>query len=338
MIKPRVKLRDIADYTGNSISTVSAALNGTGRISPEKARQIKQAADELGFKPNLAAQLLKNSEVDILGLVISDDLAKLTGHGVYSELQENFISECRAENIRTQFELNRSGGVPAMFSDGIAKGVIHAGIIHPALLDWLKNHPDYPFVAIEEPWQYCVRTDFISGVYKAVQYLAATGHRSIALFCGPPEYDITIQILEGFKRGCRDFGLEFNPQLLHHHGRAIKLVHNEECAAFVHKVFSGKNRPDAIISTGQGFSSVALYELPRMGFRVPEDVSLIGSCASWEAERLHPGLSSIERNTNQLTTAAIKILKQLTRGIEPEISRLLIPAEMVARKTTAPRF
>ena len=41
----RVKLRDIADYTGSAISTVSAALNGTGRVSPDKARQIREAAE-----------------------------------------------------------------------------------------------------------------------------------------------------------------------------------------------------------------------------------------------------------------------------------------------------
>ena len=107
----RVKLRDIADYTGTAISTVSAALNGTGRVSPDKAKQIRAAAEKLGFKPNLAAQLLKNHEVDIFGLIISDRLTRLTGHGVYSELQEKFLNECRAGKIRTQFELDRTGGL-----------------------------------------------------------------------------------------------------------------------------------------------------------------------------------------------------------------------------------
>ena len=45
----RVKLRDIADYTGTAISTVSAALNGTGRVSPDKAKQIREAAEKLGY-------------------------------------------------------------------------------------------------------------------------------------------------------------------------------------------------------------------------------------------------------------------------------------------------
>lgn len=313
----RVKLRDIADYTGTAISTVSAALNGTGRVSPDKAKQIREAAEKLGFKPNLAAQLLKNHEVDIFGLIISDRLTRLTGHGVYSELQEKFLNECRAGKIRTQFELDRTGGVPATFSDGIAKGVIHAGVISEPLRDWLERNPAYPFVSFEEPWKYCVRTDFETGVRKAVQYLAATGHHRIGLFCGPAQFDLSKQMEAGFREGCKEFGREIRPELIRRHSLAVGRDHFLECAQHVREFFSGPVKPDAIIAPGQGFCTVALYELPRLGVRVPEDVSLIGACSGWEAERVYPQLTSIERNIELLVANAMKMLRQLTRGIAP---------------------
>ena len=334
----RVKLRDIADYTGSAISTVSAALNGTGRVSPDKARQIREAAEKLGFKPNLAAQLLKNPEVDIFGLVISDRLTRLTGHGVYAELQEKFLNECRASNIRTQFELDRSDGVPAMFSDGIAKGVIHAGVISAPLREWLKSNRNYPFVSFEEPWEYCIRTDFETGVRKAVQYLAATGHQRIALFRGPEEYDLSRQMEAGFREGCREFGREIRPEWIRRHRPGIGREHFLECVKHVHAFFTGPEKPDAIIASGQGFCSVALYELPRMGIRIPEDVSLIGSCSGWEAERIYPQLTSIERNIDLLVAGAMKMLRQLTVGIRPENPNQLISADLVVRDTVTSRF
>lgn len=334
----RVKLRDIADYTGTAISTVSAALNGTGRVSPDKAKQIREAAEKLGFKPNLAAQLLKNHEVDIFGLIISDRLTRLTGHGVYSELQEKFLNECRAGKIRTQFELDRTGGVPATFSDGIAKGVIHAGVISEPLRDWLERNPAYPFVSFEEPWKYCVRTDFETGVRKAVQYLAATGHHRIGLFCGPAQFDLSKQMEAGFREGCKEFGREIQPELIRRHSLAVGRDHFLECAQHVREFFSGPVKPDAIIAPGQGFCTVALYELPRLGVRVPEDVSLIGACSGWEAERVYPQLTSIERNIEQLVANAMKMLRQLTRGIAPENPNQLIPADLVVRDTVVSRF
>ena len=338
MVKARVRLRDIADYTGSSISTVSAALNGTGRINPEKVRQIRLAAEKLGFKPNLAAQLLKSSNIDIFGLVISDIHDQLSSHNVYSDLLENFMLECQAQNIRTQFELDRSKGVPTMLSDSIAKGVLRSGVINPKLKEWLDKHPDFPFVAFEEPWKYCVRTDFANGIHKALQYLAATGHKRIALSLGPSEYDINKQMLSGFQAGCNDFGIAIKTKLIKHHSYATGMDHYRECAEIIHQFFSGQTKPQAIISTGRGFSAVAMYELPRMGFQIPEDVSLIGGCTGWQAEHTYPGLSSIERNIPQLISGALKILKQLTRKIEPNISQLLIPAEMVVRNTTIPRL
>ena len=334
----RVKLRDIADYTGTAISTVSAALNGTGRVSPDKAKQIREAAEKLGFKPNLAAQLLKNHEVDIFGLIISDRLTRLTGHGVYSELQEKFLNECRAGKIRTQFELDRTGGVPATFSDGIAKGVIHAGVISEPLRDWLERNPAYPFVSFEEPWKYCVRTDFETGVRKAVQYLAATGHHRIGLFCGPAQFDLSKQMEAGFREGCKEFGREIRPELIRRHSLAVGRDHFLECAQHVREFFSGPVKPDAIIAPGQGFCTVALYELPRLGVRVPEDVSLIGACSGWEAERVYPQLTSIERNIELLVANAMKMLRQLTRGIAPENPNQLIPADLVVRDTVVSRF
>lgn len=334
----RVKLKDIAEYTGCAVSTVSAALNGPGRGNPEKVRMIRRAAEQMGFRPNLAARLLKDNDVDIFGLVISADLERLAGHGVFSELQEKFLSECGANGIRTQFELDRTMTVPAMFSDGIAKGILHAGVICESLHDWLERNPHFPVVAFEESWKYCVKTDFKTGVYMAVQHLAATGHKRIGLFCGPEKYDTNAQMQEGFLKGCRDFGREFQPELIRHHAPLAGEAHYRECARHIHELFSGKNRPDAMIAGGQGFCAVAIYELPRIGLRVPEDVSLISACSTWEAERVYPRLTNIERNSNLLVLKALKILRQLSRSMIPEEPQALVPAELVLRNSVASRF
>ena len=180
--------------------------------------------------------------------------------------------------------------------------------------------------------------DFETGVRKAVQYLAATGHRRIGLFCGPAQFDLSKQMEAGFREGCKEFGREIRPELIRRHSLAVGRDHFLECAQHVREFFSGPVKPDAIIAPGQGFCTVALYELPRLGVRVPEDVSLIGACSGWEAERVYPQLTSIERNIELLVANAMKMLRQLTRGIAPENPNQLIPADLVVRDTVVSRF
>lgn len=69
MIKSRVSLKDIAQRVGVSMVTVSAALNGNGRVGSDLARKIREIAREMGYRPNAAAQILKSSPKD-LGLLI----------------------------------------------------------------------------------------------------------------------------------------------------------------------------------------------------------------------------------------------------------------------------
>ncbi len=57
----QVRLKDVAEVTGFSLSTVSDALRGHGRISPATRKKISAAAKELGYRPNLAATFLASA-------------------------------------------------------------------------------------------------------------------------------------------------------------------------------------------------------------------------------------------------------------------------------------
>lgn len=83
-----IKLADIAKETGFSISTISSALSGRGRVAPKTAAAIRKAAEALGYRGNAAAALLaaqkqqnrnKNSQMKIAWIAPHPMRASLEG-------------------------------------------------------------------------------------------------------------------------------------------------------------------------------------------------------------------------------------------------------------------
>lgn len=67
-----VTIRDVAKHAGISVSTVSRALNNSGRIAPSTKAKVQQAAQELGYIPDSRAQAMRSSRTKTIGLLVPD--------------------------------------------------------------------------------------------------------------------------------------------------------------------------------------------------------------------------------------------------------------------------
>ena len=56
----RPTIRDVAERAGVSKSLVSLVMRGEPMVREDKRRRVQQAADELGYRMNLAARSLSN--------------------------------------------------------------------------------------------------------------------------------------------------------------------------------------------------------------------------------------------------------------------------------------
>jgi LacI family transcriptional regulator len=68
----RVTIRDVADDTGLSISTVSRALTGARAVNPASANKVLESASRLGYRPDSIGRSLRTQQTHTLGLVIPD--------------------------------------------------------------------------------------------------------------------------------------------------------------------------------------------------------------------------------------------------------------------------
>lgn len=104
-----VTIKTIAEKSGLSIAAVSKALNGRPGISLEKAEQVRQLAQELGYSPNAAAQMLKTNRSHNIGILFQNRLA----HEFFSQVLEAIrdTAEARGYDITLLRGLIRPRGL-----------------------------------------------------------------------------------------------------------------------------------------------------------------------------------------------------------------------------------
>ena len=138
-----VKLKDIAERTGVTISTVSAALNGRGNMSSETRERLIETARQMGYAPNQAARLLRNKPAVDVALVINDSRHNLRLSGTYLVHISEFLDYCRERDFSQRIEFftdgERDTAIPETMRDRVARGIIHVGFVTPGLKRFLEE-------------------------------------------------------------------------------------------------------------------------------------------------------------------------------------------------------
>src|SRR5919202_4833602 len=119
----RPTLADLAREAGTSPSTASRALSGRGYVSRDMRTKLLDAADRLGYVPNLSARNLKQRTSCVVGVVVSD-----LGNQFYAQLAAGIEQTLReagyqmvllGDNSETAAELDGARTFVAMRAPGV---------------------------------------------------------------------------------------------------------------------------------------------------------------------------------------------------------------------------
>ena len=341
MQKNQVRLKDIAEASNVALTTVSAALSGTGRVSEKMRAKILEIARKMNYEPNAAARLLKQKKTDDIGFVVSDDYDTIAGSGFLLPMLVKFVCLCGEKNIRCQVEFfnpkQNPGKLPALMTNGLAGGILHCGYVCPAVRDFMKKNPSYPLVSIEEKSLYSVCSNTEKGAYDAIRNLAAMGHRRFGALLGPDRFHIHAAALHGFRRAVEDFDLDpgKNEEWI------SRFDVQPDCDAlkfgirFGEELFSKKIRPSVLLVGDVRFARGIIYAALRKGFSVPEDLSIMMLYGSQtELEQTYPALSSVSRDLNGIFVHAFRLLRVLMDGKTPSEREIYVPPELSMMDST----
>ena len=94
-----ITIYDIAKECGCSSATVSKVFNRTGNISEKKRREVLEAAERLGYVPNVAARSLVRQRSNMVGVLLFIDESLGLRHGLFAEILNRFRAEMEKHNF-----------------------------------------------------------------------------------------------------------------------------------------------------------------------------------------------------------------------------------------------
>ena len=326
----RIKVRDVAREAGVSVATVSRVTSGSPAVSPATRERILRIIKELGYAPDPFGKALNAGGTNTVGAVIPT-----VNHAIFAAFLESLEAElgrngyslviATSENDRT-VELARARSLLEMG----AKALIVSGLDHEPELAELARRFGTPVVgtslynpAAEFP---TIGYDNAGLARDAMQYLIGLGHANIALFHGPAAGNdrtrLRIKGAEGLGQGLALRNVE--TELSVKGGvRAVK------------RILTWKVPPTAILCLSDVLALGAMFELQRIGLRVPEDISVMGfDNISW-TEQIHPPLTCMNLPVAEMgRLSASAICEYLSKGTP--IESVQLSGELMPRRSTRP--
>lgn len=331
---------DISKKTGYSIATISKVLNNYHGVS-EKAKQvINQAIEETGYTPSHYARTLATQRSWLIGVLFSEEKGLGIVHPHFNKILQSFQYHIGKYGYDTIF-LNDTYGDKKMSlldkckSRGV-DGVIIAGSIrfNEAIQSILES--DIPKVSVETvyPNVRTIISDNRMGTMQALEHLYLLGHRKIAHIASNLQGSMSAkERYDTYMEFMKKKGLEIKPEFIVEANK-----YNEESGEkAVQQLLSQcwEDMPTAIFAAYDEYVAAAMEIFTSQGFRIPEDISIVGFDDLPLCEYVKPSITTIHQNRDIIGQEAARILSSLIAGeelTEPDI--LKIPTKLVVRQTT----
>lgn len=328
-------INDVAKKAGVSKSSVSRVLNNNYEYMAEDTKKkILKAMEELNFVPNRVAQSLKKKTTKTIGIILSD-----ISNPFWSEVLKGVQLECT--NHGYSLMVSSSSENPEMEEENILNlknRQVDGIIVNTAgqnfnLFTKLINEK-YPIVFLDRfPQKMNVDTvtvNNILGASRSIQYLINQGHKRIGIISYPiKNKSPRIDRLEGYKQTLEKNGISVDEEL-------IKICDQENGSGVIatKELLSLKNKPTAIFSTNTILNLEALIGIKESGFRIPEEISLIGYDDYPWVPLLDPPLSTVAQPAFEMGVKAANLLIQKIKSEKRDAPKIIqLDPELIIRKS-----
>lgn len=335
----RITIADVARGAGVSTGTVSRVLNQRGgdiKISEETRKLVLETASRLGYSPNPFASALRTQRTGVIGVIVRD-----IGDPFLSMMLREIQKVTRLLGVNllfghAEYDLEIVGRHLAFMHSHWFDGLLLLGDIpgdQAVISELFKSNT--PFVAVacgEQSTFPSVNVDEAEGVRLAFDYLYGLGHRQIA-FIGNLEHGGIKERLVHFQRLLVENNLFWSDDYVRKCGnsRAAAL----SCAQYL---LGLPNPPTAIFCATDLAALGAMNGALRLGWRVPENVSIIGFDDVEGTADTFPALTTIRQPVGDMASQAVRLLMRLIERetLEEEENRVVVQPQLMVRQSCAP--
>jgi DNA-binding LacI/PurR family transcriptional regulator len=317
---------DVARAAGVSQSTVSLVLSGksAGRISAKTEEAVRRAAEELGYRPNVAARALRTGSARAVGLVVTDVTHPFFGRTMRGAQQ----AASRAGYTVALVDVPGDDSQPVeVLRAGPVDGFLYFSVEPPA-----RRPPGEQLVVIEAapegiPW---VRLDTEGGTDAAMAHLLELGHERIGRVGSDRPFPTFELRRERWRAALEGAGLEAGDDLF-----AGSRFSFEDAARAAGTLMDAKRPPTAYYCDDDLLAGGVYLAARERGLKIPDDLSVVGFDDLAFARVLDPPMTTVWADAEQLGATAFETLAETMAGAEAPPGRVL-PVELVVRGSTGP--
>lgn len=304
-------IKDIAQATGLSVTTVSLVLNQKADKIPERTKELVQkTAKEMNYRPNQIAISLVKKKTKTLGLLIPD-----IRNSFFSMLAKEVEDECHKMGwtmilCNTGDQHHRDLEYIDVLASKNVDGVIYCMASDTTLEKFQEVHEllqiyKLPFIMIDRTYDlknvHAAKIDNKLGGFLATEHLISLGHSKIACITGPMNLMDTQARLSGYKDALEKHGIVFNENLIYHG--------NYQMSGGVHGITELKQQEFTAVFAFNDLMAFGAYKaLKQMKKKIPEDVSLVGYDDIVFSEMLEVPLTTIRQPIGKAGKLAVRFI------------------------------
>ena len=328
---PRVKLHELAEEAGVSLSTVSKVLNGRSDVAAATRRRVEALLDQHGYQRRMGLPN-RNTLIELVFPELETAWAMEIIRGVENVASQNGLSVVLTESGTrhspapdwiTGVLRRRPVGVVLVFSDLAedSKAQLRSRAIPFVVVDPAGDPaPDVPSVGSAN-W---------SGGLAATRHLIELGHRRIAAITGPEDMMCSLARLDGYRSAMNSAGLPIDEQLL-----AFGNFQVDGGRDRARVLLAMDDRPTAIFA-GSDLQALGVLDAARsLGLHVPGDLSVVGYDDLQLAQWSSPALTTVHQPLTQMAEEAARLVIRMSEEELESIPRMDLATRLVVRESTA---
>ncbi len=328
---------EIARLANVSCSTVSRALNGRKGVGGAVRNKIIKLAQELEYYPNSTARALVSKRVGVIGLIIPRTSEYTFSSPYYSHMLLGISAVATQKGYQIMLVINEQKSYAAFYHRRLVDGILVVGnhfddekvfeltdraIPSVVVPGFIEDSPRNPLSITGENY---------SSNYQAVSHLIGLNHRRIAYILGRPNSKYSVERYDAYRDALKDHGIELREEYI-----AYSDFSMADGYRIMGELLDLPQPPTAVLFVNDSISIGGLDQIKARKLRIPDQLSVVVTCASDMLSRFDPPLTVVEVPVVALGRTAAETLIHLVETGSPPEESCSWPSTFIVKASTGP--
>ena len=323
-----ITMKDVAEQLGVSTVTVSKALSDREGVSDAVRETIKQKAEEMGYRYNFLGKSMKEGMNYNIGILIAEQF--MHESAFYAKMYQTIVKDLLVFDFFGILEVvseeeEKSGGLPHILQNSKVDGIIILGQMRRCYLEKIAAS-DIPYIFLDFADDYfkvdTIISDSFNGAYEITNHLIHLGHKDIG-FVG--NINATSSIMDryiGYYKSLLQNKLKIREEWI--------LSDRDDHGKFM-KIKLPEIMPTAFVCNCDEVAYSFILQLKKVGYRIPEDISVVGYDNYLYATLSDPQITTVEVNVEAMSEAAVNSIMKRIKHPTKDYGRKVISGRIVYR-------